>query len=935
MKPFKTLLILLVFLVFLFGPSFFLDGPVRIASGVSIKFPELPRIITGMVKGQVITVYHDTLQANEATYHSDDTLAEADTIISLTPVEPGPGFEPVQFADSSILFRAFVDSIYNAKGQVRIMYYGDSQIEGDRITDWLRKELRNISGGTGPGLLSPTMLVPYTRSSYIRASSNWKKYNYLSYHSGEIKHRALGPMLGMSRFTQPGDTVKKIQQAWIKITPSAYADSLVKVYDRIRIFYGNLDHPLVITVAGKGGIICRDTLQPVKGVEQFVADINRPGEISIDMAGISSPDIYGISVESPGGIIVDNIASRGSAGLEFSLIDPQSLSGSWKMLDPDLLILHFGLNVVRGERDDYLYYENAMYRQLDVIRKLLPGTPVLMIGVTDMAKMVGEEMHSYPNIPLIIEAQRNAAEKAGAMFWDSREAMGGKDAIVSWKNNDPPLAADDYAHLSYDGGNVLAGKLIESILAAGTPVQPGIVDNTAPDKLISQEADTGFADTTTIRSPGSEKVTGSYRNNLLSQISLYDPDNPLIFTGIAFWLFFLVLLTGYSFIFSKPVLRNSYLFMFSLFFYYKSGGLFFILLVISTLADYIAAWMIYNVSRKSLKRLFVLMSLAVNLGMLGYFKYAAFLTGAVNDLFNTSFPVYDWLAMISNRQLGTSFDVTGIILPVGISFFTFQTISYTMDVYRGRVKPVKNILDFGFYVSFFPQLVAGPIVRASEFIPQLYTKFSLTRREWGHAVFMILNGLVKKIIVSDYIAVNLVDRVFSNPEMYSGFENLLSVYGYGLQIYCDFSGYTDIAIGVALLLGYRLPVNFNSPYKAGSITDFWRRWHISLSRWLRDYLYISMGGNRKGRFRTNFNLMVTMLLGGLWHGAAWRFVLWGGLHGAGLVLHKLWIRIFRGRGDGSKIWMFISVFITFKFVSFCWIFFRAGNMAEVRTMISR
>ena len=211
------------------------------------------------------------------------------------------------------------------------------------------------------------------------------------------------------------------------------------------------------------------------------------------------------------------------------------------------------------------------------------------------------------------------------------------------------------------------------------------------------------------------------------------------------------------------------------------------------------------------------------------------------------------------------------------------------------MEPVRNIIDFGFYVSFFPHLVAGPIVRASVFIPQIYQEFKLSKHEFSHALYMISKGLIKKIIISNFIALNLVDRVFDAPSIYSGFENLLAIYGYGLQIYCDFSGYTDIAIGVALILGFRLPVNFNSPYKAKSITDFWKRWHISLSQWLRDYLYISLGGNRKGKIRTYLNLMITMLLGGLWHGASLRFIIWGGLHGIGLVINKIWNSIFKGR----------------------------------------
>jgi alginate O-acetyltransferase complex protein AlgI len=304
-------------------------------------------------------------------------------------------------------------------------------------------------------------------------------------------------------------------------------------------------------------------------------------------------------------------------------------------------------------------------------------------------------------------------------------------------------------------------------------------------------------------------------------------------------------------------------------------------------------------------------------------------------LFGTHFVVIDLLSTLSNSFLGTTFDISFIILPVGISFFTFQSLSYTIDVFRKKMEPVRNIIDFGFYVSFFPHLVAGPIVRASVFIPQIYQEFKLSRPEFSHALYMISKGLIKKIVISNFIAINLVDRVFDAPSIYSGFENLLAIYGYGLQIYCDFSGYTDIAIGVALILGFRLPVNFNSPYKAKSITDFWKRWHISLSQWLRDYLYISLGGNRKGKIRTYFNLMITMLLGGLWHGASLRYVIWGGLHGIGLVINRIWDSIFRKRSGTHWIGRLIAIFITFQFVNFCWIFFRAPDIESVKIMLKQ
>ena len=429
---------------------------------------------------------------------------------------------------------------------------------------------------------------------------------------------------------------------------------------------------------------------------------------------------------------------------------------------------------------------------------------------------------------------------------------------------------------------------------------------------------------------------------LIKNILLYSENKPLLFTSLYFWLFFAFVLIIYSIIYRKNPLRNAFLFFMSLFFYYKSGGYFFTLLVFSTLVDYTAGLLIYKSSTKFKKKLFLSISIITNLSLLGYFKYAYFFTDIFNQAFHSDFQVINNLALWTNNLTGSEFSISQIILPVGISFFTFQTISYSVDVYREKLKPVRSIIDFGFYVSFFPQLVAGPIVRAAEFMPQLYQKFRLTKQEFGHAVFLILNGLVKKMMISDYISINYVDRIFEAPSSFTGFENLMAVYGYSIQIYCDFSGYTDIAIGVALLLGFRLPINFNSPYKAVNITDFWHRWHISLSTWLRDYLYIPLGGSKKGKTRTTINIMITMLLGGLWHGANLRFVIWGGLHGLGLVIHKLWVKIntslnkyYNPRISKNLFIHFISVFLTFNLVSFAWIFFRAENMESAKAMITQ
>lgn len=442
-------------------------------------------------------------------------------------------------------------------------------------------------------------------------------------------------------------------------------------------------------------------------------------------------------------------------------------------------------------------------------------------------------------------------------------------------------------------------------------------------------------------------------------IFAFDPETPLLFTQFYFWAFFAIVYALFSLIYLwsekqgqrtkgkgqrangksadfMRLLRNGYLLFVSLFFYYKTSGLAILILLFITLSDFLIAKQIDRNTIDWKRKLWLIASVTIDLSLLAYFKYAYFFTNMVNDLFGSSFRVFDIFSWIGNGLTGSNrFDVDNIVLPVGISFYIFQVISYTADVYNRRIKPVTNILDFGFYVSFFPQLVAGPIVRASEFIPQLYKKFHLSRRQFGIAVFWILNGLIKKIVLSDYLATNFIDRVFDNPLLFSGFENTMALFAYSMQVYADFSGYTDIAIGVAMLMGFYLPKNFDSPYKARNPQEFWRRWHISLSRWLKTYLYIPLGGNRNATFGTyfwivtiaaialilsgswwafgitiaiglavalvgvfvperrkkiyaNLNSFITMLLGGLWHGASWNFMIWGGLNGIGMIVNKLW-----------------------------------------------
>lgn len=416
------------------------------------------------------------------------------------------------------------------------------------------------------------------------------------------------------------------------------------------------------------------------------------------------------------------------------------------------------------------------------------------------------------------------------------------------------------------------------------------------------------------------------------QLITYNPESPFQFIHLGFWFFLGVVLLVNAFLYNKIILRNSFLYLASLFFYYKTGGLFFILLIVCSLIGYYGGKIIETQRKQIGKQIAISLSISLFLIILGYFKYAPFLCQLLTDLFNKQIIPFT-IGGIANDILGGKRFNENFLLPIGISFFTFQGISYLVDVYRGKIASIKNVIDFGFYVSFFPQVVSGPIVRAWEFIPQLYNKVTITERELWQAVLLILGGVFKKIVLSDYIASNLVDRIFASPESYTGFENLLGVIGYTIQIYADFSGYTDIAIGVALLIGFKLPINFNSPYKATSITDFWRRWHISLSQWLRDYLYIPLGGNRKGKIRQGINLLITMLLGGLWHGASIKFIIWGGLHGVALISNKLFNELEELFNFSLPKW--IGWVLTFIFINLTWILFRANDMECAQSILFR
>lgn len=451
---------------------------------------------------------------------------------------------------------------------------------------------------------------------------------------------------------------------------------------------------------------------------------------------------------------------------------------------------------------------------------------------------------------------------------------------------------------------------------------------------------------------------------------LYDEKNPLLFNHGFFVFFFVAFMTLY-YVFREKIVIRRYLFcFFSLYFFYKASGSFVLLVILSAIVDFFLSNAIFKTKKINTKKLLLFFSILFNLGMLIYFKYTNFFISLSNDV------------------LKAGFHPLNILLPVGISFYTFENISYTMDVYRGELKPVKKFSEYLLFLSFFPKLVMGPIVRAHDFIPQINQPYVQNQKDFSDGFYLIITGLFKKLIISDYLTLNYVDMIFDAPERYSGIESLFAVYGYAAVIYCDFSGYSDVALGIGRWLGFKLPVNFNSPYQSLNITDFWRRWHISLSSWLRDYLYIPLGGNRKGSIGTfvfigifflsafliltnslhygltwslvvcllllliflippilerkkgglpaNFNLLTTMFLGGLWHGASLNFIFWGALHGIGLGIHKCWILLIGKKSEvfsGSRWYNLLMGLVTFHFVCFCWIFFKASDFDTATAMI--
>ena len=399
----------------------------------------------------------------------------------------------------------------------------------------------------------------------------------------------------------------------------------------------------------------------------------------------------------------------------------------------------------------------------------------------------------------------------------------------------------------------------------------------------------------------------------------FDQANPLLFNTGLFLLLFTLFIGIYQAASRWRIVKMLAVIAFSLYFYWKSSaGYCFILLGVCVF-DYVLGWILGHTRPVAARKMLVAVNVAVNVGMLVYFKY-----------FNM---LIEGFASITGRD----FDAMDIILPAGISFFCFRSISYIVDIYRRKLEPCTNLLDYIFFLTFFPPLLAGPVVRAVDMLPQIKANNAATRAMVSEGLFLIICGLVKKVIVADYLSGNFVSRIFENPSLYSGFENLMGAMGFSIQLYCDFSGYSDMAIGLALLMGFRFRDNFDSPFKSQNPTEFWRRWHISLSTWLRDYIYIPLGGNRKGKHRQRANLMTTMAIGGLWHGASPMYIIWGVYNGGLLIAHKWLTKLMPAhpRLKNTRPAVTVNILVTLALTVLGFMFFRATSLENIWLMLKQ
>ena len=765
------------------------------------------------------------------------------------------------------------------KGKIRILHYGDSILWGDNVSRRIRANLTEVFGDGGRGLLPVAFKITDYKLDGVRQafSPDWRIRNLMTTQPGK---------------TPLGITLRRYTAGTAGI--SSWTFEKENAVRTVTFFMEELKRDARLTVRYSDNNVEQRTLPAGSGKSiriRFKKDVT-----AITLNTARGAVFYGASFEDGNGIVYSPVIRKGIFAQDFCSIEKNRFTAQMKIFRPDLVLFQFGKNESGWKLFSDIDHEKGIRCFVSMIRKAAPGCDLILVGPAARLYRDRSGMKLYSTINTIRSIQKRVAKELGLGYYDTYTVL---DGVQGMKNMVARgLAMTDYVHLTGKGGDILGDRVTKDLL-------------TGYGSWLKTRGQTDGGLLKYFSKPKSSRETE--QQTATSQVN---------FDTVGFVFFFVAVFLLYWIMAGTGMLRLAMLLIASYYFYMSWNPVFITLIILSTIVDFIAGKLIDRArteGRKGAARSWLVISLVSNLSLLFFFKY------------------FNLFADFVARLGGPQFSFISLILPAGISFYTFQTMSYSLDIYAGKLKPVHSFLDFALFVSFFPQLVAGPIVRARDFLPQIKKKPIFNPVLVQQGLFLIAIGIFKKVVLSDQIAVNFVDRVFKSPEMYSSLENLFAVYGYGLQIYCDFSGYSDIAIGAAAMLGFHLPLNFNSPYKAVSLQDFWRRWHISLSTWLRDYLYIPLGGSRRGRIRTYANLLITMLLGGLWHGPAYRFIIWGALHGSGLAIVRWFqrFRIARGFKGTSIIGKLLGWLLTFHFVSFAWIFFRAKTMDKAGKIISR
>ncbi len=772
---------------------------------------------------------------------------------------------------------------------VHILHWGDSIIWGDWASARLKNRFQKDFGDGGRGII-PIMPAPAE-----------KLRNHNSRSGGFLKY-----YIPFESFTMPEDKrLGFLGYSYLPSSSNAYLESEYNQADwqTVRILFRNdktspMQSGFYYSVnGGKSKTIpltipSRECFVHTSNLKDNYASNAKLNKVKIWPMGKAGniPNWDMVSLYNRRGVVYSTVVQMGLHQAWNLMIPEKNLECGLSASGVDLILFHFGVNESASMHRNYKGFTEAKYRtQLDLwygrIKRHRKNTAILVVGPYERLEKSGGALAPHSSHEKVIRIQKEMALKHGFAYLDTYSLLGGAGHARRMVGKKQILS--DYIHLTPDGSLYLADLIYDTIQR----------------ELFSQKFSGG-------KTVIPEKNSGTMGKKTAIQ-----------FNSIRYFIFFFFVIYVSLFLLRWPYARLLFLLGASWYFYASWMLWPLSLIIISSVIDYYASLGIFKErDRNKSGKIYLIFSLVSNLGLLAFFKYLGFFTRLANEA----------LAFMGT---GKSLPVLDVLLPVGISFYTFQTLSYTIDVYRGKMQVEKSFWKFSLYVAFFPQLVAGPIVRAGHFIPALKDKiyhFVANHRLFYYGVFFILLGLVKKTS-ADWMGANLVDRVFDSPGMYTGWETLAAFYGYGLQIYGDFSGYSDIAIGSAMILGFHLTLNFNRPYSALSISDFWRRWHISLGSWIRDYLYISLGGNRK---QVYLNLAITMFLAGLWHGAGLQFILWGMYLGFFLMLERS-LGISKIRAFEINPWKkTMMIFITLHLILFSWIIFRSSSWDQFTSILA-